>query len=73
VLVTAADVMENLPFLDMLWRAGFRWQLRKEECDRRHNQWHSRDYSCALRCRHPGLCANNQLGQAQVLVWPRGL
>jgi len=34
VLVTAADVMENLPFLDMLWRPGFRWQLRKEECDR---------------------------------------
>ena len=34
VPVTAADVMENLPFLDMLWRPGFRWQLRKEECDR---------------------------------------
>jgi hypothetical protein len=28
VLVTAADVMENMPFLDMVWRAGFRWQLR---------------------------------------------
>jgi transposase len=28
VLVTAADVMENMPFLDMLWRACFRWQLR---------------------------------------------
>lgn len=27
VLVTAADVMENMPFLDMLWRACFRWQL----------------------------------------------
>jgi len=28
VLVTAADVMENIPFLDMIWRACFRWQLR---------------------------------------------
>lgn len=28
VLVTAADVRENLPFLDMLWRACFRWKLR---------------------------------------------
>jgi len=28
VLVTAADVMENMPFLDMLWRACFRGQLR---------------------------------------------
>jgi hypothetical protein len=28
VLVTAADVMENMPFLDMLWRACFRWKLR---------------------------------------------
>jgi transposase len=28
VLVTAADVMENMPFLDMLWRACFRWKLQ---------------------------------------------
>jgi transposase len=28
VLVTAADVMENMPFLDMVWRACFRFQLR---------------------------------------------
>jgi transposase len=28
VLVTAADVIENMPFLDMVWRACFRWQLR---------------------------------------------
>lgn len=28
VLVTAADVRENMPFLDMLWRACFRWKLR---------------------------------------------
>jgi transposase len=28
VLVTAADVMENMPFLDMLWRTCFRWGLR---------------------------------------------
>jgi transposase len=27
VLVTAADLMENMPFLDMLWRAGFRWKI----------------------------------------------
>jgi transposase len=27
VLVTPADVMENLPFLDMLWRVRFRWQV----------------------------------------------
>ena len=27
VLVTAADVMENMPFLDMLWRACFRWKI----------------------------------------------
>ncbi len=27
VLVTAADVMENMPFLDMVWRACFRWKL----------------------------------------------
>src|SRR5688572_17977160 len=31
VLVTPADVMENLPFLDMLWRACFRWQLRPDQ------------------------------------------
>jgi transposase len=30
VLVTPADVMENLPFLDMLWRVCFRWQLRPD-------------------------------------------
>ena len=30
VLVTPADVMENLPFLDMLWRACFRWQIRPD-------------------------------------------
>jgi transposase len=28
VLVTAADVRENMPFLDMLWLACFRWKLR---------------------------------------------
>jgi hypothetical protein len=28
VLATPADVMENLPFLDMLWRACLRWQPR---------------------------------------------
>jgi transposase len=27
VLVTPADVTENLPFLDLLWRARFRWRL----------------------------------------------
>jgi hypothetical protein len=31
VLVTPADVMENLPCLDMLWRACFRWQLRPDQ------------------------------------------
>jgi transposase len=31
VLVTPADVMENLPFLDMLWRACFRWQIRPDQ------------------------------------------
>jgi transposase len=31
VLVTPADVMENLPFLDMLWRACFRWQIRPRQ------------------------------------------
>lgn len=30
VLVTAADVMDNLPFLDMFWRACFRWKLQPE-------------------------------------------
>src|SRR4051794_33967701 len=30
-LVTPADVMENLPFLDMLWRVCFRWQLRPDQ------------------------------------------
>ncbi len=31
VLVTPADVMENQPFLDMLWRICFRWQLRPDQ------------------------------------------
>src|SRR5215212_736501 len=31
VLVTPADVMENLPFLDLLWRVCFRWQLRPDQ------------------------------------------
>jgi transposase len=31
VLVTPADVMENQPFLDMLWRVCFRWQLRPDQ------------------------------------------
>src|SRR5215217_1675862 len=30
-LVTPADVMENLPFLDMLRRARFRWQVRPDQ------------------------------------------
>ena len=29
--MTPADVMENLPCLDMLWRACFRWQLRPDQ------------------------------------------
>jgi transposase len=31
VLVTPADVMENLPCLDMLWRVCSRWQLRPDQ------------------------------------------
>jgi transposase len=31
VLVTPADVMENQPFLDMLWRTCFRWQIRPDQ------------------------------------------
>ena len=31
VLVTPADVMENQPFLDLLWRIRFRWQLRPRQ------------------------------------------
>jgi transposase len=31
VLVTPADVMENLPFLDMLWRVCFRWHIRPDQ------------------------------------------
>jgi transposase len=31
VLATPADVMENLPFQDMLWRACFRWQIRPRQ------------------------------------------
>ncbi len=31
VLVTPADVMENLPFLDMLWRVRCRWRLRPRQ------------------------------------------
>jgi IS5 family transposase len=31
VLVTPADVMENLPFLDLLWRVCFRWQIRPDQ------------------------------------------
>ena len=31
VLVTPADVMENQPFLDMLWRICFRWQIRPDQ------------------------------------------
>jgi hypothetical protein len=31
VLVTPADVMENLPFRDLLWRACFRWQIRPDQ------------------------------------------
>src|SRR3954452_11610609 len=31
VLVTPADVMENQPFLDMLWRVCFRWQMRPDQ------------------------------------------
>ena len=31
VLVTPADVMENQPFLDLLWRVRFRWQLRPRQ------------------------------------------
>ena len=31
VLVTPADVMENQPVLDMLWRTCFRWQIRPDQ------------------------------------------
>jgi transposase len=34
ILVTPADVMENQPFLDMLWRACFRWGVRHDLRDR---------------------------------------
>ena len=30
-LVTPADVMENLPMLDLLWRVCFRWKLRPHQ------------------------------------------
>jgi hypothetical protein len=38
VLVTAADVMENMPFLDMLWRACFRTAAYKKAYQK-HNVW----------------------------------
>jgi hypothetical protein len=28
VLVTPAEVMENQPMLDLLWRTQFRWKVR---------------------------------------------
>jgi hypothetical protein len=31
VLVTPADVMENQPFLDLLWRVCFHWRLRPSQ------------------------------------------
>jgi transposase len=31
VLVTPADVMENQPLLDLLWRVRFRWRLRPRQ------------------------------------------
>jgi transposase len=31
VLVTPADVMENLPMMDLLWRTCFRWRLRPRQ------------------------------------------
>jgi hypothetical protein len=31
LLVTPAEVMENQPALDLLWRACFRWQLRPRQ------------------------------------------
>jgi transposase len=31
VLVTPADVMENQPFLDLIWRARSRWRLRPRQ------------------------------------------
>jgi transposase len=30
-LVTPAEVMENQPMLDLLWRTGFRWKLRPRQ------------------------------------------
>ena len=32
-----SDVMENLPFLDTLWRVCFRWRIRPDQVDRRHD------------------------------------
>src|SRR5687768_16390530 len=31
VLATPAEVMENQPALDLLWRACFRWRLRPQQ------------------------------------------
>ena len=31
VLVTPAEVMENQPMLDLLWRTAFRWRVRPRQ------------------------------------------
>ena len=43
-LVTPADVMENVPLRDLLWRVCFRRKLRPAPGDRRHHLRHGREH-----------------------------
>ena len=54
-LVTPADVMENVPLRDLLWRVCFRRKLRPRPGDRRHHLRHDREHRCRRGRRHPGV------------------
>ena len=52
-LVAPAEVQENQPALDLLWRARFRWKLRPRQVTGRHQVRHRREHR-----RHRGAAAS---------------
>jgi hypothetical protein len=57
VLVTPADVTENQPMPDLLWRARCRWRLPVRQVDGRHDLRHHRKHRRAQGPGHPSLRA----------------
>ena len=73
VLVTAAEVTENLPMQEMLFRSTFRWRLRPCSVTRDAALRHQGEHSGHREGRHPRLQRAGRPGKAHLPADHRGL